>query len=345
MLLFFSKSTTKQTQEMILDALRRSGKKGFVFDLGEETVLSIEGVSIAMDDLMARLPEKPVRVIETAKKYQAVCREALPTGTHVSVGSETIGSGNVTLIAGPCALEDRKQAEAVATVLAEEGIRFFRAGVFKPRTSPYSFQGLGEEGLELLKEIKKAFGLFLVSEALDEHCLEKMLPVVDIVQIGSRNMQNFSLLKELGRCGLPVLLKRGMAATLDEFLMAAEYIVTGGNSRVILCERGIRTFGDHSRNTLDLSAVPYLKRETHLPVVVDPSHATGCAFMVRPLARAAVAAGADGIMVEVHPDPTVALSDGPQSIDLAEFRLLVHELKAVSSAVGSFLSQYFSSLS
>ena len=236
-----------------------------------------------------------------------------------------IGVGAIGIIAGPCSVECREQIISIAREVKKAGAHFLRGGVFKPRTSPYSFQGLGREGLELLIEAKKETGLPIVTEVTDIKQLE-IFDQVDVIQVGARNMQNFALLKELGRCKKPVLLKRGYAYTLAELLMAAEYIIAGGNDRIILCERGIRTFDKHARNTLDLSAVPALKRQSPLPVIVDPSHATGLAWMVPAMAKAAIAAGADGVMVEVHNDPENALCDGEQSISPAAFASLMDVL-------------------
>ena len=265
-----------------------------------------------------------------------VSRRFQAADTLIGAGTDQIGAGRFQIIAGPCAVESAEQSLKTATFLQGEGIRYFRGGLCKPRTSPYSFQGLGRAGLAIFQTIRERFRLRIVSEALDESCLEMILPHVDVVQVGSRNRQNFSLLKRLGAVDKPILLKRGMAATLDEFLMAAEYVVVHGNPRVILCERGIRTISNHTRNTLDLSAVPYLKKVTHLPVIVDPSHGTGLRDLVRPMARAAAAAGADGIMVEVHPEPGRALSDSMQSISHAEFHRLADEVTQIFRLLDSF---------
>ena len=272
-------------------------------------------------------------------QYQVVSRKFKKDSTIIDVKGHFIGDGGITIIAGPCAIENRKQiTESIKTLLGQ-GINFIRGGIYKPRTSPYSFQGLGGEGISIIKELKKEYDFNFVTEALDEKCLEKLLPVTDVVQVGSRNMYNFSFLKTLGKIDRPVFLKRGMAATIDEFLMAAEYIVINGNPNVILCERGIRTVSNHTRNTLDLSAVPFLKQKTHLPVFVDPSHGTGDRALVRAMARAAIAAGADGVMVEVHPAPAEALSDGYQSIDFDEFRILVDDILNISKAIGKNFSR------
>ncbi|HSK73489.1 MAG TPA: 3-deoxy-7-phosphoheptulonate synthase, partial [Pyrinomonadaceae bacterium] len=247
----------------------------------------------------------------------------------VRIGDAEIGGRELTLIAGVCSVESRGQVFTVAEAVKKSGAKFFRGGAFKPRTSPYAFQGLGEEGLKILAEVRGRFGLKIVTEAIDENAVDLVERYGDVIQIGSRNMQNFSLLKRAGRSDLPVLLKRGMSATLEEFLLAAEYILAEGNKNVILCERGIRTFTDHSRNTLDLSIVPAIRKLSHLPIIVDPSHGTGKNYMVAALARAGVAVGADGIMVEIHPEPEKALSDGAQALIPEQYLELVEQIRAI----------------
>ncbi len=237
-------------------------------------------------------------------------------------------------MAGPCAIESREQALTTAELVARAGARFFRGGAYKPRTSPYSFQGLAEDGLKILAEIRDRFGLLIVTEAVDNESLELVEKYADMIQIGARNMQNFSLLKRAGRARKPVLLKRGMSATLEEFLMAAEYVMSEGNYNVVLCERGVRTFADHTRNTLDLSVVPAVQRLSHLPIIVDPSHGTGKRNKVTPLSRAAVAVGADGLIIEVHPDPDRALSDGKQSLFPDQFDHLMAEIRQIANVLG-----------
>ncbi len=262
--------------------------------------------------------------------YKLACRLASPTSTVIRVGKAIIGGHGFVVIAGPCSVESYEQIVATARVVKKSGATVLRGGAFKPRTSPYSWQGLGEEGLRLLAEAKKATGLPIVTEVMDSSDIALVASYADIIQVGARNSQNFSLLKKLGSVGKPVLLKRGLMTTLDEFLMSAEYILASGNHQVILCERGIRTFETATRNTLDLSAVPVLKERTHLPVIVDPSHAAGKSQYVHPLARAALAVGADGIMVEVHVEPDRALCDGAQSLGPAEFQHLMNDLRAVA---------------
>lgn len=263
-----------------------------------------------------------------------VSRTKKQDSTIVNVAGVKIGGSDIVIIAGPCAVESREQLFETARSVKSGGARMLRGGAFKPRTSPYSFQGLGEEGLKFLSEISKETGLPIVTEVMDTRQVELVSGYADMIQIGSRNMQNFPLLKEAGMCRKPVLLKRGMMATIEEFLMAAEYILNQGNDQVILCERGIRTFETSTRNTLDLSAVPILKAITHLPVIVDPSHGTGLRWMVPSMAKGAVAVGADGIIMEVHYKPEEALCDGQQSLDLNEFDQLMSDLKKIAIAIG-----------
>ena len=268
-----------------------------------------------------------------SKTYKLVTLDFRPEKTVVRVGDATIGGDDLAIIAGPCAVESRAQALSIAQAVQKSGARFFRGGAFKPRTSPYAFQGLGEEGLMILAEIRETYGLKIVTEALDEPGVDLVERYGDIIQVGARSMQNFTLLRRVGRSGLPVLLKRGPAATLDEWLLAAEYIMSEGNYQIVLCERGIRTFGQHARNTLDLAAIPAVRRLSHLPVIVDPSHGTGKNYMVTPLARAGVAVGADGVIVEVHDQPAQALSDGAQALTLTQYEQLVSEVRSIHEVI------------
>ena len=277
--------------------------------------------------------------IRISKPYKLVTREMRKEKTVVRVGNATIGGNELAIIAGPCAIESRDQAFAVAEAVQQSGARFFRGSVWKPRTSPYAFQGLGEKGWEIITEIRQTFRLKIVTEALEESHVDLIEQYGDVIQIGARNMQNFSLLRKAGRSKLPVLLKRGMAATLEEWLLAAEYIMAEGNYNVILCERGVRTFAQHTRNTLDLASVPAIRRISHLPVIVDPSHGTGSAYMVTPLARAGVAVGADGLMVEVHNQPELALSDGAQALTPSEYAQLVGEVRAIREVTTPIVNQ------
>lgn len=280
-------------------------------------------------------------VIRVSKPYKLVSRDIKEENTVITFpGTDaSVGGRTLAVIAGPCAVESREQAFAIAERVRSAGAQFFRGGAYKPRTSPYSFQGMGEEGLQILSDIRERFGLRIVTEAVDHESLELVERYADIIQIGARNMQNFSLLKRAGRARKPVLLKRGMSATLEEFLMAAEYIMSEGNYQVILCERGVRTFADHTRNTLDLSLVPAVQRLSHLPILVDPSHGTGKRNKVTPLSRAAVAVGADGLMVEVHNNPDRALSDGIQSIYPDQFDELMKQIRQIAAVVERYLPE------
>ncbi len=271
-----------------------------------------------------------------SEPYKAASRSFHPQDTIVQVGDLRIGSGTFTVIAGPCSVESEEQMATVAASVKASGAAFLRGGAFKPRTSPYSFQGLEDEGIRLLTAAKKATGLPIVTEIMSETQLDEFADV-DIIQVGARNMQNFRLLKELGHCNKPILLKRGLANTIEELLMSAEYILAGGNEQVILCERGIRTFETCIRNNLDISAIPVLKRQSHLPVIIDPSHAAGNTWMIEPLSRAALAAGADGLMIEVHNNPKAALCDGAQSLDMPQFEALMQDIKRRAAFEGKEL--------
>jgi 3-deoxy-7-phosphoheptulonate synthase len=278
-------------------------------------------------------------VIRVSKAYKLASRDVKEEDTIIRfAGTDaTIGGRALAVVAGPCSIESREQAFTIAEQVAAAGAQFFRGGAYKPRTSPYAFQGLGLEALRIMADIRDRFGLRIVTEAMDNETLGLVAEYADVIQIGARNMQNFSLLKHAGRLRKPVLLKRGMSATLEEFLMAAEYIMSEGNYEVILCERGVRTFADHSRNTLDLSIVPAVQRVSHLPILVDPSHGTGKRDKVLPMARASVAVGADGVMVEVHNQPEKALSDGPQSIYPEQFARMMNEIEQIAPIVERYL--------
>ena len=275
------------------------------------------------------------KIVRISKPYKLVSREVKEDDTVIDIKNVSIGSGTPVIIAGPCAVESQEQILAAASWVKKSGAHMLRGGAFKPRTSPYSFQGMGEEGLKLLQEASLQTGLPVVTEVIDEWSLETALKYVDVLQIGARNMQNFQLLKKAGQTRVPILLKRGMSATVEEWLMAAEYIRSEGNENIILCERGIRTFETATRNTLDLSAVPLIKRLSHLPVLVDPSHATGDRGLVIPMALAAIAGGADGLIIEMHPEPAKALSDGPQSLDPQQFEQLMQRVNRLIPLVGA----------
>lgn len=298
----------------------------------EATILGLIGDTSRVDEDKLRANEVVADVRRITEPYKKANRRFHPLDTHVAVAGRTIGEGFFHVMAGPCSVESEAQLCTVAESVKKSGATFLRGGAFKPRTSPYSFQGLEESGLDLLREARRLTGLPIVTEIMGEEQIPGFEDV-DILQVGARNMQNFRLLKALGRTKKPVLLKRGLSATIEEWLMSAEYILAGGNENVILCERGIRTYEKYTRNTLDISAVPVLKRMSHLPVIVDPSHAGGIYWMVEPLAKAAVAAGADGLMIEVHNDPAHALSDGAQSLTYDSFHHTMNALRAVAAAV------------
>jgi 3-deoxy-7-phosphoheptulonate synthase len=297
------------------------------------TAIGITGNAGAVDPSHFENLPGVSEAVRVSKPYKLVTLDLRSDKTVVQVGDATIGGDELAIIAGPCAIESRQQAFAVAEAVRRSGAKFFRGGAFKPRTSPYAFQGLGEDGLKLLEEIRETFGLKIVTEALDEAGVDLVERYADVIQIGARSMQNFTLLRRVGKSRLPVLLKRGLSATLDEWLLAAEYIMAEGNYQVVMCERGIRTFAQHTRNTLDLSAVPAVRRISHLPVIVDPSHGTGKNYMVTPLARAGVAVGADGLIIEVHDQPDHALCDGAQALTLPQYEQLVSEVRAIHEVI------------
>ncbi|MDK2805343.1 MAG: 3-deoxy-7-phosphoheptulonate synthase [Thermoanaerobacterium sp.] len=300
----------------------------------ERVVIGVIGDKKKLKEKNVELMEGVEKVIPIIESYKLASRTFNPVSTIVDVDGVSVGGKNIVIMAGPCAVENKEQLFESAEAVKKFGAKFLRGGAYKPRTSPYSFQGLEKEGLEMLYEAKKYTGLKIVTEVMDIHSIEIVSKYADVLQIGARNMQNFSLLKEIGRSNMPVLLKRGIAATIEEWLNAAEYILSEGNKNVILCERGIRTFEQYTRNTLDLSAVPVIKKLSHLPIIVDPSHGTGKSFLVSPMAKAAIAAGADGLIIEVHPDPKNALSDGAQSLTPKEFEVLTKEISKVANAVG-----------
>ena len=300
----------------------------------EKSILGLIGDTSQVDISSIKANEIVEKVMHVQEPFKKANRMFHPEDTIVDVNGIKIGGNKIAVIAGPCSVESEEQIIGIAKEVKELGAGLLRGGAFKPRTSPYAFQGLKYEGLELLKKARQNTGLPIVTELMSQYDIEIFVENVDVIQVGARNMQNFDLLKELGKTNKPILLKRGLSATIEEWLMSAEYIMAGGNENVILCERGIRTFENYTRNTLDLSAVPAVKNLSHLPVVIDPSHATGKYWMVEPLAKAAVAVGADGLIIEVHNDPSHALCDGPQSIKPERFGKLMKELKAIAEAVG-----------
>ncbi len=333
MLIVMKVDATEREVADVVSVITELGYRPHPMPGAQRTAIGVTGNQGAVD--ASRFEHMPgvAEAIRVSKPYKLTSLDLRPEKTVVRVGDEKIGGDELAIIAGPCAIESRTQTLAVAESVRRSGARFFRGGAYKPRTSPYSFQGLGEDGLKILAEVRDTYGLKIVTEAMDEHGLDVVERYADVIQLGARNMQNFSLLRHAGRSRLPVLLKRGLAATLDEWLLAAEYIMAEGNYNVILCERGIRTFAQHTRNTLDLSAIPAVRRISHLPVIVDPSHGTGKNYMVTPLARAGVAVGADGLIVEVHDQPERALCDGAQALTLPQYEQLVNEVRAIHEAM------------
>jgi 3-deoxy-7-phosphoheptulonate synthase len=333
MLIVMDKQASPEQVERVVQVIESKGYTARPIPGGDRVsigILNNEGpVDAALFAGLAGVKE----AIPVTRPYKLVSREVKPQDTVIHVGQVTIGNGHLTIMAGPCALESETQAMIIAEKVKAAGAHIFRGGAYKPRTSPYTFQGMGEEGLKILAKIRETFGMPVITEVMDIETFDLVEAYADIVQIGTRNMQNFSLLKRAGQSKRPVFLKRGMSATLDEWLMAAEYILQGGNTNVMLCERGVRTFVRHSRNTLDLSVVPVILRESHLPVIADPSHASGKRDQVLPLSRASVAAGAHGLMVEVHHDPDNALSDGAQSLYPEQFAQLCRHVRAVHDLI------------
>ena len=338
MLVVMQSQATDEQVRAVCERIESLGFKALPVPGAGRTAVCITGNSGAVN--LGSLESMPgvIECIPVSKPYKLVSRDVKAENTVVRVptalGDVAFGGTEVAMVAGPCAIETREQAFTVAKHVKAAGARLFRGGAYKPRTSPYSFQGLGEAGLEIMSEVRKEFGLGIITEAIDHESLDLVEEYADVIQIGARNMQNFSLLKRAGRAKKPVLLKRGMSATLDEFLMAAEYLMSEGNYAVILCERGVRTFSDFTRNTLDLAVVPAVQKRSHLPIVVDPSHGTGRRNKVLPLSRAAVAVGADGLLVEVHHDPDRALSDGMQSLYPDQFDALMTQVRQIAAVLG-----------
>jgi len=335
MVIVMTQGATEAQVEHVIERLTELGFDAHRSSGMERTVVGAVGGNVeAIDPRALEILEGVKEVFRISKPYKLVSRSFRLENTVVPVDGVRIGEDAVVVMAGPCSIESEEQIHTIAEIVAKSGARVLRGGAFKPRTSPYSFQGLGGEGLQYLRDAADAHNLGTVSEVMDTSQVELMSEYVDIFQVGARNMQNFALLKALGRIDKPVLLKRGLSATIEDLLMSAEYILAGGNHKVILCERGIRTFETALRNTFDVSAVPVVQQLTHLPIIADPSHATGFRDKVAPMARAAVAAGADGLMVEVHHDPEAAKSDGPQSLFPEQFEELMGQLRAIAAAIG-----------
>jgi 3-deoxy-7-phosphoheptulonate synthase len=338
MLVVMQSQATEEQIRAVCERIESLGYKAHPIPGSGRTAIGITGNTGTVDIASVESMPGVVECIPVSKPYKLVSRDVKEENTIVRIrthlGDVIFGGTDVAMVAGPCAIESREQAFQIAKHVKAAGVRLFRGGAYKPRTSPYSFQGLGEPGLKILAAVREEFGLGIVTEAIDNESLDLVEQYADVIQIGARNMQNFSLLKRAGRSRKPVLLKRRMSATLDEFLMAAEYLMSEGNYNVILCERGVRTFSDYTRNTLDLSVVPAVQRRSHLPIVVDPSHGTGRRNKVLPLSRAAVAVGSNGLLVEVHHDPDHALSDGPQSILPEELEQLIREVRQIADVLG-----------
>jgi 3-deoxy-7-phosphoheptulonate synthase len=337
MLIVMEAGARPEQVEAVVRHIEKLGLKAHAIPGAQRTAIGVTGRQSAKDPAIVENFPGVKEVIQVSHSYKLVSREAKPDDTVVSVGGVDVGGAGVIAVGGPCAVETLDQTRTIAEQIKRAGGQLFRGGAYKPRTSPYSFQGLGEEGLQILARVREEFDLPIVTEAIDEESLKLVEQYADCIQIGARNMQNFSLLKRAGRSRKPVLLKRGMSATLEELLLSAEYLMSEGNYNIMLCERGVRTFADHTRNTLDLSIIPAIKRISHLPILVDPSHGTGKRNKVLPMSRAAIAAGADGVLVEVHHKPEEALSDGPQAILPDVFAQLVREVDAIARVVGRSL--------
>jgi 3-deoxy-7-phosphoheptulonate synthase len=324
--------------EQVVEAIRAMKLTPHPMPGATRTAIGITGNIGAVDPRTLEVLPGVMELIRVTKPYKLASREMHEADTFVKLPQTVIGPGTFTMIAGPCSVENEGMIRRTAEFLKERGVKLLRAGAFKPRSSPYAFQGMGTEGLKILSKVRKDTGIGIVTELMDTDNADAVEEAADIIQIGTRNMQNFSLLKRVAKAKKPVLLKRGMSATLEEWLMAAEYVMAGGNYNVVLCERGVRTFSDHSRNTLDLSVIPPAKKLSHLPILVDPSHGTGKRDYVPPMALASLAAGADGLLLEVHPDPDHAQSDGAQSLDFAGFDKLLESLRRLAAPLGKAIN-------
>ena len=334
MIIIMKPDASKEAVKKVTDLIEAKGLQPHLSEGSQVTIVGVVGDKTKLMGSNIEMSEGVDKVVSVTESYKLVNKKFHPDDSVIPVGNTHIGPGTLTVMAGPCAIESREQLMETAFAVKKAGATFLRGGAYKPRTSPYSFQGLEEEGLKYMKEAREATGLNVICEVTSAHAIEAASKYVDMLQIGARNMQNFELLKAAGRSGIPILLKRGLSATIDEWLNAAEYIMSEGNHDVVLCERGIRTYETSTRNTLDISAVPVLRKRTHLPIIVDPSHATGVRAYVEPLAKAAIAVGADGLMIEVHPNPACALSDGPQSLTFDAFEKLMADLKPYCDLAG-----------
>jgi 3-deoxy-7-phosphoheptulonate synthase len=334
MLVVMNSHATPQQIDQVLDAIRRMNLTPHPLSGATRTAIGITGNISAVDPRTLEVLPGVLELIRVTKPYKLASREMHEADTVVTLPQTTVSPNTFTLIAGPCSVENEPMILKTAEFLTSLGVKLMRAGAYKPRSSPYAFQGMGREGLDILVKARERTGIGIVTELMDTDNADAVEEAADVIQIGTRNMQNFSLLKRVSRATKPVLLKRGMSATLEEWLMAAEYVMAGGNYNVVLCERGVRTFSDHSRNTLDLSVIPPVKHLSHLPILVDPSHGTGKRDYVPPMALAALAGGADGLLIEVHPDPDRAMSDGAQSLTFAAFEKLVASLRKLAEPLG-----------
>lgn len=334
MIIIMKPNSSDDQVKRVTDLIESKGLTPHLSKGSQVTIVGVVGDKTKLLHSNVELLDGVDKIVPVTESYKLVNKKFHPDDSKILVGNTFIGPGTLTVMAGPCAVESREQLMETAFAVKKTGATFLRGGAYKPRTSPYSFQGLEEEGLKYMKEAREATGLNVICEVTSARAIEAAVRYVDMLQIGARNMQNFELLKEAGKSGLPVLLKRGLSATIDEWLNAAEYIISEGNPNIVLCERGIRTYETSTRNTLDISAVPVIRQKSHLPVIVDPSHATGVRAYVAPLAKAAVAAGADGLMIEVHPCPEKALSDGPQSLTFDAFEQLMKELAPYAKLAG-----------
>ena len=334
MIIVMKSHASEESINHIKNVIELKGLESHISYGKEVAIIGVIGDKAQLQDQNIEIFEGVDKIVPVTESYKLANRKFQPEPSKIKVGNVTIGGDKIVIFSGPCAIESQEQLLTSAHALKKAGAHILRGGAYKPRTSPYSFQGLEEEGLRYLKMARDETGLSVICEVTSLDAIDAAVKYVDMIQIGARNMQNFYLLKEAGKTGLPVLLKRGLSATIDEWLNAAEYIIAEGNPNVVLCERGIRTFETATRNTLDISAVPVIKSKSHLPIIVDPSHATGVREYVKPLSLASIAAGADGLMIETHPHPSTALSDGPQSLTFDQFEEIIEELKPIVSAVG-----------
>lgn len=334
MIIVMKPNAKKESIQNIIQIIEGNGLSAHLSDGKEVTIIGVIGDKTKLQDQNLEIFEDVDKIVPVTESYKLANKKFHPEPSVVKVGNVEIGGSELVIMSGPCAVESREQLMETAHAIKKAGAQILRGGAYKPRTSPYAFQGLEEEGLKFMKEAREETGLAVVCEVTSLEAIEAAVKYVDMLQIGARNMQNFYLLKQAGKTGLPVLLKRGLSATIDEWLNASEYIIAEGNPNVVLCERGIRTFETATRNTLDISAVPVIKSKSHLPIIVDPSHATGVRSYVKPLAMGAIAVGADGLMIETHPNPAIALSDGPQSLTFPQFEELAKEIRPLAALMG-----------